>query len=134
MESSSGIMRADHVVGVCPGCAHSWSASGQKQTSKLEADVRLVSGSCHYSPQAGELLASKWLWPRDYPPLGLNSRTTNRCRRKRQDPKSSNKRDMAPNMDRRDSHGSIPQAHLPDAQSEGGAGPTMEWDNHCKRD
>src|SRR5262249_29665332 len=51
-----------------------------------------------------------------------------RCRRKRQDPNSSDKRGMAPNKDQRDSHGSIRQAHLQDAQSGGGAGPTTEWD------
>ena len=58
----------------------------------------------------------------------------NRCRRKRQGPNFSDTRGMDPSKDRRDSHGSIRQAHLPDAQSEGGAGPTTEWDKHCKRD
>jgi hypothetical protein len=58
----------------------------------------------------------------------------NRCRRKRQGPSFFDTRGMGPNKDRRDSHGSIRQAHLPDAQSEGGAGPTTEWDKDCKRD
>src|SRR6476660_1162151 len=62
------------------------------------------------------------------------ARTINRCRRKRQGPNFSDTRGMGPNKDRRDSHGSIRQAHLPDAQSEGGAGPTTEWDKYCKRD
>jgi hypothetical protein len=64
----------------------------------------------------------------------VEARTINRCRRKRQGPNFSDTRGMGPNKDRRDSHGSIRQAHLPDAESEGGAGPTTEWDTHCKRD
>src|SRR6478752_7209083 len=62
------------------------------------------------------------------------ARTINRCRRKRQGPNFSDTRGMGPNKDRRDSHGSIRQAHLPDAESEGGAAPPTEWDTHCKRD
>lgn len=56
-----------------------------------------------------------------------NPRITNRCRHKRRGPNSSDKRGMAPNKDRPDSRGSIRQAHLPDAQSEGAAGPKAEW-------
>jgi len=67
-------------------------------------------------------------------PRRQKSRTINRCRRKRQGPNFSDTRGMGPNKDRRDSHGSIRQAHLPDAESEGGAAPTTEWDTHCKRD
>src|SRR6476620_9517668 len=68
------------------------------------------------------------------PEVLAEARTINRCRRKRQGPNSSDTRGMGPNKDRRDSHGSIRQAHLPDAQNEGGAGPTTESDTHCKRD
>ena len=68
------------------------------------------------------------------PEVQLRLGLFNRCRRKRQGPNFSDTRGMGPNKDRRDSHGSIRQAHLPDAQNEEGAGPTTEWDKHCKRD
>ena len=55
------------------------------------------------------------------------------ARRKHPAPNSSGKRGMGSNRDRRDSHGSIHQAHSPSAQSEAGARPTTEW-GKCKRD
>ena len=57
----------------------------------------------------------------------------NQRRRKHPAPKSSGKRGIGPDRDRRDSHGSIHQAHSPSAQSEAGATPTAEW-GKCSRD